>query len=120
MLENSGLNQDFSSSGNIRYIHRTLSDREIYFISNRTDSTVYDDCNFRNGSANAEIWDPLNGNISSAEVSGDKNSYRVKIRLEPYQSYFLIFYNNRKKSKNQSTNFSEEKVLTSIYGPWNV
>ncbi|HUX97128.1 MAG TPA: glycosyl hydrolase [Bacteroidales bacterium] len=120
LLENSGLNQDFTSSGSIRYIHRSLSDREIYFISNRTDSTIYDDCNFRNGSVNAEIWDPLTGNINSADVISDKNSYTLKIRLEPYQSYFVVFYHGRKNDKNQTINFSEGKVLSTLDGPWNV
>lgn len=120
IIENSGLNQDFISSGNIRYIHRSLSDRDIYFISNRTDSVIYDDCKFRNGSEYAEIWDPQKGEIFSADVISKKNGTIVKIRMEPYQSYFVVFYKKRIREKNRDIKFSDGKIVSTLEGPWKV
>ena len=124
VLKSSGLNQDFSSSGKIRYNHRSHEGREIYFISNRTDSRIYETCFFRNGSKNAEIWDPLTGEIYKAEITTDRNdSYLLKIEMEPFQSYFVVF-NTRKSietiNRIQALNYSEQTVFKSIEGPWKV
>ena len=124
ILKKTGLNQDFSSSGNIRYNHRSHKGREIYFISNRTDSGIYETCSFRNGSKNAEIWDPLTGEMYKAEITKDKNdSYLLNIEMEPFQSYFVVFNTRNGSSAEKGLhpqNFSEQQVLTSIGGPWNV
>ena len=67
LLNNAGVKPDFISSGNIRYTHRSLNDRDIYFISNRTDKTVSDTCLFRDGTPNAELWNPVTAEINSIE-----------------------------------------------------
>jgi len=123
LLEKDGMKQDFSSSGNIRYTHRSLADREIYFISNRTGSVINDTCYFRNGSSNTELWDPLTGKSFPVKTVRIDKSYRLSIRMDPYQSYFVVF--NKKLSglkRNSAPNsiFSDETILTRLDGSWNV
>jgi hypothetical protein len=124
ILKGSGVNQDFSSTGSIRYNHRSHTGRDIYFISNRTDSRVYDTCFFRDGSLNAELWDPLTGEIyHPLKISNKNDSYLLSIEMEPYQSYFVVFNHNKKgKDKNPVllSKISEQKVLMNLEGPWNV
>jgi hypothetical protein len=123
LLKETGLSQDFSSSGNIRYNHRSLSDREIYFISNRTGNVISDTCFFRNGTANAEIWDPVSGEIYRVKPTRLNKSFLINIRMEPWQSYFVVFYNTKsaiEESIQLLPENSEGKILTALEGPWNV
>ena len=47
LLTAAGLPPDFESDGSVRYTHRTLPDREVYFVANRTDERVTAQCTFR-------------------------------------------------------------------------
>jgi len=123
LLNESGIIQDFSSSGNIRYNHRSLTDREIYFISNRTGNLISDTCLFRNGTSNAEIWDAVTGEITSVKPSRLNKSYQLKITMEPWQSFFVIFYKTKPGTetvKKNDSELTEEKTFTALEGPWNV
>ena len=73
ILNNAGVKPDFISSGNIRYTHRSLDDRDIYFISNRSDKIVSDTCWFRDGTSNAELWNPVTAEINSIESHKSSN-----------------------------------------------
>jgi hypothetical protein len=125
LLKDNGIKPDFiSSSGDLRYTHRMLDDREIYFISNKTESTVSNTCSFRDGTFNAEIWDAVTGEIHRIESFIDeKGTLSVKIKFDPYQSFFVVFYHSSKNGEENTPAlpiFSNMNVLKRIYGPWNV
>jgi hypothetical protein len=124
ILSNSGIKADFTSKGSIRYTHRALPDRDIYFISNRTDSLVTDTCIFRNGSMDAELWNPVTGEINRLLCSfNDDGRTAVPIKLAAYQSFFIVFYNRQKQTGYKELNtesFYEEKKLFTLKGFWTV
>jgi len=124
ILNKSGLNPDFRASGKIRYTHRSLPDREIYFVSNRTDSVVSDICMFRDGTSDAEIWDPVTGQIYPAgEIYNRDGMKCISVKLEPVQSYFIIFNKSEKPALKRSTvsgPFSGTKTVKTLDGSWNV
>lgn len=124
ILKEDGVVPDFISSGNIRYTHRSFPDRDIYFISNRTEKTVLDTCHFRSGSMNAEIWDPLTANTSSVKCSDNSSGMTsLLVRMEPSQSFFIVFSHNQKRSGNNMAvpeNFSEKKIFYQLEGDWKV
>jgi hypothetical protein len=124
ILNSSGINPDFSSSGNIRYTHRSLVDREIYFISNRTDMPVSDTCIFRNGTPDAELWNPVTGEINRIDTySKSGGTIAVRVKLEASQSFFVVFYHQQKSDKDKFINtekFPEKQTLISLEGSWNV
>ena len=123
LLKDKGIEEDFSSAGRIRYIHKSLTDRDIYFVSNRTDSVISELSHFRSGSKNAEIWDPLTGKFYAATPEKDGKRYSMTVNLEPYQSLFIVFYRNSVSGIKAESHFPEkktEKVLTTIEGPWNI
>ncbi len=124
ILNNAGAKPDFISSGNIRYTHRSLEDKEIYFISNRSDQIVSDTCIFRDGTENAEIWNPVTGEINSIEsLSTIDGATSVPVRLDSYQSCFIVFYRGKMPvtDKNvKQVSQSEEKTFFTLEGPWNV
>lgn len=124
LLRGSGLSPDFTSSGSIRYTHRTMSDRDIYFISNRTDKIVKDTCVFRCGTPNAELWDPVTGEIRPLRcLSETAGGLSIPVRLEPFQSYFIVFTKAKESIailSDQGDDFPEEEILSTLEGPWNV
>jgi hypothetical protein len=124
LLGEAGERPDFKASGNIRYTHRSLEDRDIYFISNRSEEPVEDTCYFRCGSRDAEIWNPVTAGINSAGDPAEINGFTaLPVRLDSYQSYFIVFYHNNRPAKekeNLSDNFAEKETLFTLSGPWNV
>jgi hypothetical protein len=124
LLNNAGINPDFRSSGNIRYTHRSLTDRDIYFISNRTGSTVSDTCVFRDGTKNTELWNPVTGEMHYISCyPGPTGSVKVPVSLDAFQSYFIVF-NHLPQSENgklmNSSYFSEKQTLCTLDGSWNL
>jgi hypothetical protein len=124
LLLNSGTKPDFTASGGIRYSHRSLPDREIYFVSNRTDSVITDTCFFRDGEKTMELWDAVTGEIRLISDFISRNDITgVPIKLDPYQSFFIVFYKSGKGDHSRikdKENFPEKEVLMTLDGPWNV
>ncbi len=126
ILRSIGIEPDFlSTSGKIRYNHRKLPNREIYFISNRTDKKIEDNCKFRDGTIRAELWNPLTGEISEIKnVSAISKGVSLPLKMEPWQSFFIVFYHdiegfNQIKTDHED-NFNEKEELLNINGPWKV
>ena len=119
LLQQIGVKPDFTcSTGKIRYTHRSLAEeaREIYFISNRTGEVVADVCRFRDGSLRAELWDPVTGEIRKLEgVGAVLGGVEIGVRLEPHQSFFVVFEKGRGAAglgieyESESENRSEMK-----------
>jgi len=116
--------KDFSDEGNFRYNHRHLKDKEVYFISNRTSRIADDSCTFRDGCDRAELWDAVTGDFKKGVATRQTDEgFRIRIRLEPYQSIFVVFDTdkNKKKSLQQHVNcFPELKVIATVNTPWTV
>jgi hypothetical protein len=122
VLSRMGVHPDFSASGSIRYTHRTMPGREVYFLSNRTAQALTDTCTFRNGSLNAERWDPVTGEITKLEGTKTSNpGIRLPVSLEPHQSCFILFSHNLKsKTQNLIPKTQYPKPVYSFTGPWKV
>jgi hypothetical protein len=124
ILSNTGIGADFISSGNIRYTHRSLADRDIYFISNRTEMAVSDTCIFRDGTMNAELWDPVTGETESIDCfTKTDGAIAVKVNLEAFQSFFIVFYHQQKPANDRisySRKFQKKQPLFTLKGSWNV
>ncbi len=122
ILSEAGIMQDFESSERIRFTHRSFPDREIYFLSNKTDSVINDICSFRDGSRFAEAWDPVTGEIRPLKVTISGGITSLGIRLEGYQSLFIVFFGNKGQSVNtgRTVNFPEKQIISTIHGPWTV
>jgi len=97
ILEKLDVKKDFeftSLSGDapIIYLHRTLQDQDIYFLSNQR--RTYEDtvCTFRVTNKQPELWDAVTGKIiRSAVYELIDDRVKVPIRFEPYGSIFVVF-----------------------------
>ncbi len=105
------------------FIHRTLADGEIYFISNQSDKTIAINPEFRITGKSPELWQATNG------ISRDLSMFTlnakttvVPLKLEAFESQFIIFRKKAEKSSenNLSGNFPEGKILEELTGVWSV
>jgi hypothetical protein len=126
ILKNRNIPEDFSSSGNnLRFIHRSLQNLDIYFVSNRTDTTVNTICQFRVEEGTPALWDPVSGEITPLSQY-ERQSYitAIPMQFEAFQSFFVVF--NRKgkvdgASKSEKpVNFQPLTVVSELKNSWDV
>lgn len=124
LLKDMGVEEDFSSSGSIRYAHRTTTEEDIYFISNRTNLAVQDICVFRDGTGTPELWDPVTGDTRMlSEFKRQNGRTSIPIKLERNQSFFIVFPKNGNTENvqlSEKMNFSEINNKMEIEGLWSV
>jgi len=121
LLEKLGVHPDFTASGSIRYIHRSLPDRDIYFISNRTSVPVDDVCLFRDGTLNAELWDAVTGEIRYLnDLTQTGKGVSLKVKLDASQSFFVVFYRSGRADEATKPDFPEKRMIATLEGPWTV
>ncbi len=121
VLAEMGVTPDFESSAPLRYTHRTSPDWEVYFVANRSGEAVQTDCRFRTGGGAPELWNPLTAQtrrLPEYKTSGGTTT--VPLRLEPYQSFFIVFPKNARPVKAGGKNFPAPVMLATLAGPWMV
>ncbi len=125
ILNKKNIVQDFTSSGNeIRFIHRSTGNKEIYFVSNRTGKKVNTICSFRVDKGQPECWDPVTGEMK--KLSGfDQKAHQMMIPLnfDTDQSYFIIIDQTVEKPENIAENIvqsGETAEISELKGNWTV
>jgi hypothetical protein len=115
---------DFKVSGSdsILYLHRTLDDKEIYFVSNQRSSKVSVNATFKVSGMSPEIWDPIDGSIRALpDFIQQGNFTKVPMKLDPLQSAFVVFSKNKNSpGVTSSLNFPDPVNVTPIPGPWSL
>ncbi len=97
VLSELGAPPDFTSLGvevgkQIRYIHRTVEGKEVYFIASAESQAATFLCTFRVADQRPELWWPDSGHIERLAVYDQQpGQTRIPIRLEPYGSVFVVF-----------------------------
>jgi hypothetical protein len=124
VLEAQGAIPDFRTSGPFRYAHRSLADREIYFVSNRSREKVTSTVVFRDGTRAAELWDAVTGEILRlpARIANPASGAEVTLRLDSFQSGFVVFYKNslpEQRAASREGARAKERRLD-LGGPWTV
>ncbi len=124
LLKRMGVERDFVASGSIRYTHRTTNDRDIYFISNRTNSPVQDNCTFRDGTGTPELWDPVTGETRLlSDFTRQDGRTTIPMKLDKSQSFFIVFAKNGEVKDVQLSgemNFPVIDTMEKIEGSWSV
>ncbi len=78
------------------FVHRQTENADIYFVANTTNQKQKVQITFRNSGNQAEIWNTMDGTTSAANIkSQTKDGTTVELSFEPYQSYVVIFSENR-------------------------
>ncbi|MDR0698353.1 MAG: hypothetical protein LBG28_03890 [Tannerella sp.] len=99
------------------WLHRRTEGADWYYVCSPVGSNFKGELNFNNAD-NVEIWDPVSGEISPAEVI-KRTSGRTTIRfdLEQAGSCFVVFGKSIKPARKQDKTAVPNKVET-LSGTW--
>lgn len=112
-----------ASDDPVMFIHRTLPEGEIYFVTNQADHPVEFMPEFRVTGKRPELWNPVNGTIRSLpSYQQIENGTRIPLTLHPFESHFIVFRQNSENGSkaNLNENFPNGKLLTDISEDWTV
>jgi hypothetical protein len=101
------------------FLHRKLSDGEVYWVNNRVNRKENLDATFRVTGKVAEIWHPETGRIEPASYKIAAGRTSVALRLEPADAVFVVF---RKPAvaPSRTVPVAAETALATVEGPWEV
>ncbi len=110
-----------SQSDSILFIHRKVTDGEIYFVSNQKTKTVNITPDFRVTGKQPELWDAVTGNRRVLPSYYQKDGVTaVPLKLAPYESAFVIFRKAGIKKDTSATNYPQPTASIAIDKPWTV
>lgn len=126
-LLSKGIHTDFDvlendSKTDFDYIHYTIGESDVYFISNHTAEKQKIDTRFRVSGKQPELWDALTGTIRKADAfTQEGEQTTVPLTLEPYGAIFVVFTNPTKtQSGTAEKNYPDYKTLVEVSGEWTV
>lgn len=124
VLSNLQIKPDFehnkvNDNQNILFVHRRLSDADIYWVDNRRDSAITLQAIFRLEGKAAELWHPETGKTEMASYNFSDGRTKVPIRLEPYDAVFIIF-SKKTTAQEWTAPQQTENKLDIITGEWSV
>jgi hypothetical protein len=107
----------------VLFTHRKLKEGDIYFISNQSGNTISVNPEFRAAGKIPELWDATTGSMRDLpEYTSGVETTSVPIRLEAYESAFIVFRKNTETpgKAGSSVNYPELKLVTDLTNEWNV
>ena len=107
------------SDTRLEFVHRKLSDADLYFVDNRSDRGEMVDATFRVTGNAPELWHSDTGKTEPATYKIADGRTTVPLKLEPWGTVFVVF----RKPTAQTSRTVPEKVesdLATVNGPWKV
>ncbi len=124
VLKEMGVTEDFTSDGPVRYGHRTNKDRDIYFVSNKSDELIHADCTFRVAGPRPQLWNAVTGETRALpQCKIEDGLTTIPMQFHPYESFFVIFSRKEPGEPPASAggvNFPAVKPVATIEGAWQV
>ncbi|MFB2119547.1 glycosyl hydrolase [Parapedobacter sp. 2B3] len=120
-LDKAGVAPDVAldESDPVVFIHRTLPDGDIYFISNQRDAKIQVNPMFRVSGKQPELWDAVHGTLRDLpEYTENNGGTTVPLELDAFESAFIIFRKTGEPSKGR--NFPKAEAEVPVSGPWQV
>ena len=119
-----GVKPDFDytrpeSDTRILFVHRRLSDGDLFFVDNRNDRGETVDATFRVSGKAPELWHAETGTSEPVSYRTADGRTTVPLHLEPWGAVFVVF---RKATSETSRTLPEarETLLATAGGPWTV
>lgn len=105
------------------FIHRTVADGEIYFVSNQADHKIAIEPKFRVSGKQPELWNAITGEQRDLPefTTDDDYTTTVPLSLDAYESAFIIFRKEGKAAPHPDRlNFPDPVSVETINQPWKV
>lgn len=116
-LATHGSAPDCDAAQPVRWIHRTVGDREVYFVANPEGSAQKLTVKFRPQQGIPQLWDAISGQRYAAAYRRTANGTEVDIPFTPYGSWAVVF--SPRNESLPSLPIVAGEVAT-LNGPWQV
>ncbi len=122
LLQGMGVKEDFTATGPVRYGHRRTADRDIYFVSNRTNDPIKADCRFRVGQGSPQLWDPVTAELRPlGQFERADGLTSIPMEFDAFQSFFVVFGGTEPGPvATAAKNFPELTTAQELSGAWDV
>ena len=124
VMRDLGIDPDFASDDPdlpLQFIHLILPDSEFYFVSNQGDKAISFDGMFRVAGKAPELWNPLTCEVRDlAQYSSLTKGTKIPLKLEPFESSFIVFRKDAPAERTTGTNFPSKQIVETISSPWTV
>jgi hypothetical protein len=119
-----GVAPDFAFGGanadaDVRFVHRTLDDGELYFVNNRRDRAERGEARFRVTGKVPELWDAITGEVRPLPYRIENGVTVVPIELAPEDAKFVVF-RTAAVADSKATATLELTPLARVDGAWSV
>jgi len=106
----------------VAFLHRTLPEGDIYFVSNQSDGKIQINPTFRVAGKQPELWNAVHGKLRDLPEFNDTGSgTTVPLELDGYESAFIIFRKNADKTPlDTDENFPAPISTMPLQGSWQV
>lgn len=114
------VSRDFTGDATkLDFIHRKTANGDIYFVSNKTDQPIFEDCQFRANGKQVEYWDPITGKQYRINAQNTLNgNTKLQLQLAPNASCFIVFSNATRILPAYT--IPKEVLRTEIKNSWTV
>ncbi len=103
----------------IVFVHRKLSDGDIYFLDNRNDRDETVDASFRVTGKAPELWHAETGKSEPVSYKIANGHTTVPLHLEPWGTVFVVFRSPTTMTARTLPKAVETR-LTTVDGPWRI
>jgi len=103
----------------LEFVHRRVSNADIYFVDNRSDRSVTTEATFRVGGKEAELWHAETGKSTPASFTIANGVTTVPLNLEPWGTVFVVFGKPTNETTRKLPEAHPSRLLT-VEGPWQV
>ena len=107
------------SATGLLFVHRKLTDADLYFVVNRSDDTATTDASFRVTGKSPELWHPETATTESTSFKIADGRTTLPMHLEPWGSVFVVFRHPTKEAEHTVPKVTESELAT-VQGPWKV
>jgi hypothetical protein len=104
---------------NLLFVHRKLTDGDIYYVDNRNDRYERVGATFRVVGKAPDLWHADTGKVEPASYFSSDGRTTVPLSLAPWESVFVVFRQPAKASARALPSLAEE-LLANVDGPWEV
>jgi hypothetical protein len=103
----------------ILFVHRKLTDVDLYFVDNRNDRSESVDASFRVTGKAPELWHADTGKTEPASYTIADGRTTIPLHLEPWGTVFVVFRKSSSALTRKLPHVAETNLAT-VDGPWQV
>jgi len=103
----------------LEFVHRRLSDGDVYFVDNRGDNGHKVDATFRVTGKEPELWHAETGRSEPVSFKIENGRTTIPLDLEPWGSVFNVFRKST-SANSRTVPAGEKKDIATLDGSWKV